>query len=248
MLYESKGLKTVLNAGYRYGGYVSRAVPSPDGGYVMHKFSVFCPKMFAGIAGRRLPITGATLSRCVQIPMRTRTPDEEIEKFKHRVARVESEPIHEALVAWAERKIPVLSDADPAIPTELSDRQEECWEPLIAIADDLGGTWPERARKAAVVLSGRLVKAPTEGRQIITDVKQAWERIDGDRAHTAMLAAERNALVDRLYQGNLSSQDLSWWLMRFEIHPEPNPFRLNGRLGRGYRREVFADAFRRYTA
>jgi hypothetical protein len=101
MLYESKGLKTVLNAGYRIGGYVTRA-EKVRGQFVTMKFNVFCPKMFSGIAGKRLPITGATLGRCVLIPMRRKMANETVEKFFHRQARREIEPIQRELTEWAQ--------------------------------------------------------------------------------------------------------------------------------------------------
>jgi hypothetical protein len=238
MLYESQALKTVLNAGYRYGAYISRA---------RTRYGVYCPKCFSGIAGRRPPVTGATLSRCVQIPIRTRAPAEPISKFFHRTANRECQPIHVRLEGWALNAIDTLADASPSMPSGLSDRQEECWEPLLAIADQLGSDWPDRARAAAMTLSARIVKQPTEGLAIIRDVCRVWDDIDGDRVHTEVLAARRNELADRLHYEHLSAQELSNWLTnRFEIHPLPNPFRLNGKLLRGYEREAFADARTRY--
>ena len=41
------------------------------------------------------------------------------------------------------------------MPTEISDRDADCWEPLLAIADAAGGEWPELAREAAVFLVRR---------------------------------------------------------------------------------------------
>jgi hypothetical protein len=37
---------------------------------------------------------------------------------------------------------------------EISDRLDEAWEPLIAIAELAGGDWPKAARAAAVALAG----------------------------------------------------------------------------------------------
>ena len=45
----------------------------------------------------------------------------------------------------------------PEIPSGLSDRTADAWESLFAIADLAGGDWPQRARKAALALSGEHV-------------------------------------------------------------------------------------------
>lgn len=47
-----------------------------------------------------------------------------------------------------------LSYASPHLPDELDDRAQDCWEPLLAIADLAGGGWPVRARTDLVNDSG----------------------------------------------------------------------------------------------
>jgi Protein of unknown function (DUF3631) len=237
-LATSKAFRAVLNSGYRVGGSVARA----DGRYV-----TYCPKLLAGIAGRKLPITGATLSRCVEIPMARKAPGERAERFRHRVADSDCAPLRAELVRWAAERLAVLSVAEPAVPGDLSDRQAECWEPLLAIADDLGGDWPERARTAAMALAKRAAAPPDDGTQIIADLAMVWQSVDGERAHTAVLAAQRNALEERHFHAPLSAHELSVWLGRFDIRPLPNPFRHGGKLARGYARSAFEDAFSRYA-
>jgi hypothetical protein len=50
------------------------------------------------------------------------------------------------------------------MPGEITDRAEEAWEPLVAIADMAGGDWPARARSAAVALG---TGAPEDGAESI---------------------------------------------------------------------------------
>ena len=52
-----------------------------------------------------------------------------------------------------------LAFAEPSIPSALGDRAADNWRPLLAIADAVGGHWPETARQAAIVLAGTLRKA-----------------------------------------------------------------------------------------
>ena len=49
-----------------------------------------------------------------------------------------------------------LRDADPTMPDGVHGRAADNWRPLLAIADLAGAEWPERARRIAVKLSGRL--------------------------------------------------------------------------------------------
>lgn len=41
------------------------------------------------------------------------------------------------------------------MPAGLDDRAQDCWRPLLAIADLNGGSWPASARKSAARLSGK---------------------------------------------------------------------------------------------
>jgi len=72
-------------------------------------------------------------------------------------------PHAETRRAWCKPLFAKLRDARPDLPSELTDRQQDGAEPLLAIADAAGGDWPEKARKAlteictsAVALDGRL--------------------------------------------------------------------------------------------
>jgi Protein of unknown function (DUF3631) len=245
-LHKSRPLRAVLNAGHRqHGGYVTR-VETIDGMRVPVRYNVFAPKLLAGIAGRQLPLTGATLSRCIEIPIRKRKPSEAVAPFSHRAVRGDCEAIRHALADWAAPTELALLNAQPTLPEGLTDRQRDSWEALAAIADHLGRDWPLRARSAALRLSRHAVPQPDPGTQIIADMRVVWDQIEGSRAHTAALAETRNQLEDRRYSSPLSAHELSIWLQRFGIHPLPNPFRQGGKLGRGYERAAFTDAFPPY--
>ena len=60
------------------------------------------------------------------------------------------------------------------MPAGLDDRAADCWRPLLAIAELVGGDWPERARAAALALSGGEAKQD--------DVVEAdYEVVDEDK-------------------------------------------------------------------
>ena len=56
------------------------------------------------------------------------------------------DPLRHRTARWVADHLPALRVADPAIPEELHDRQADNWRPLVAIADEAGGTWAEISR------------------------------------------------------------------------------------------------------
>ena len=68
------------------------------------------------------------------------------------------------------------------MPDGLSDRAEDVWEPLIAIADQAGGPWPERARSAALVLSAKAsIDDQSMTIRLLADLRDVVEELDADR-------------------------------------------------------------------
>ena len=52
------------------------------------------------------------------------------------------------IARWASDHEEELRNSDPMTPEGLNDRSADNWRPLLAIADCVGGDWPERARQA----------------------------------------------------------------------------------------------------
>ena len=146
----AEALRGILNAGFRRGGVTSLCVG--QGANLSYRdFPVFGPKAIAGIG--KLPDTIA--DRSVPIELRRRRAGEGVARFRVRKAEREGLSLRDAATAWAEANIERLSSAEPQLPDELDDRAQDIIEPLLAIADEVGGEWPERAREAAVkLLSG----------------------------------------------------------------------------------------------
>jgi hypothetical protein len=166
-----EGLRALLNAGYRRGATVPRVV-GDGAGMTVQDFPVYGPKALAGLAGR-LPRTIA--SRSIPIRLRRRASGERVERFRARRAAAELGPLRLRLAAWVKLVTPELEAADPDISEALSDRQADCWEPLLAIADAAGGDWPKRARAAAVELHGHDPAAdPSTGVLLLAHVREAF--------------------------------------------------------------------------
>ena len=150
----TEGIRGILNAGYRRGAVVSRCV-GQSSSIEVRDFEVYCPKAFAGI-GDRLPDT--VVDRSIPIELRRRGQDErKPERFRRPIAQRELHPVAEMIAAWSAESRSALASASPELPDELSDRQQDAWEPLLAIADLAGDEWSERARRAALSLHGSVV-------------------------------------------------------------------------------------------
>jgi hypothetical protein len=62
--------------------------------------------------------------------------------------------------------------AFPEMPNGVEDRDADVWEPLLAVADSIGGEWPKRAREAAVALVAASKDAePSLGLRLLADLR-----------------------------------------------------------------------------
>src|SRR5262249_40029960 len=102
--------------------------------------------------------------------MRRRTKDEKVTRLRARKLAQEIESLPEKLARWAEDHSEQLAWADPAMPEGLNDRAEDCWRPLIAIAEQIGGDWPELSRRAAEALSGE-ISDRSRGVMLLQDIR-----------------------------------------------------------------------------
>ncbi len=134
-----------------------------------------------------------------------------------------------------------LEQAEPELPLE--DRAADTW---VALADLAGGSWPTRARTAALVLSGEADAAEVEaslGVRLLADVRETVPE--------AVIASEE--LVRRLRARpespweafELDQRSLSRRLRPYSVRPD-RVYLSNGRQARGYKLEDFTDAFVRY--
>ena len=109
---------------------------------------VFCPKAFAGDAP--LPISLDPL--CIPIFLVQRLPGGSLHKLRLHEAREAAQPLVVKLQQWAASNLDTLKIAPPLaydqFPEHLSSRYEDSVEPLLQIADLLGGPWPLQARTA----------------------------------------------------------------------------------------------------
>jgi hypothetical protein len=249
-----EGLRSLLNAGFERGARVPRCV-GQGANQEVRNFAVFCPKALAGIG--KLPDT--VRDRAVPIELVRRARDEKVERFRKREAERGATEIRTELEVWAKQPdiIEKLREARPSLPDTLSDRQQDICEPLLAIADMAGGEWPEHARAALVTLCSQSNDDESLGVKLLSDIREVFDSHESDKIATQDLL---KALVDQ----ETDAPWASWWeadLKNGNIRGPAQklarllkPYKIVARVirlpddstPRGYRREDFLEAWKRY--
>lgn len=252
---QNEELRALLNAGYKRGAVIPRCVGS---NHDVHDFPVFAATALAGLGS--LPRT--VMTRAVVIRMTKRSSSERVESFRLRVHEAEAHVLRQLLAAWAD-DVGQRAGADwPRLPAGIEDRRAEVWEPLIAVADQAGGRWPEAARSACVELAAA---ADTEnsslGVQLLADLRLIFgdeialpttlilERLRGEKPYRADGKGEPLMIADdapwsELRGRPLDFRSLAKMLRRYGVVVTKVKF--NGRSLRGYRQEDLWDAWNRY--
>jgi uncharacterized protein DUF3631 len=210
---SNENKRALLNAGHERGMTAIR-MERGNGGLTKISFDPFCPKILAGIG--RIPDT--IVDRSIPILIHRRLKTQPCQKYR-RHDRNAAKPIHDALEAWSKdvELLKTLRANQPQMPESLTDRQEDIWEPLFAIADAIGGDIPRLAREAARVLCDSGEDEMGYGAtQLLAIKKVVGER---DRISSADLINglwEADALPARLMEDEEPNhKKIGHWLSKF---------------------------------
>lgn len=210
-------------------------------------FSVWCPKLFAGI-GRQLD----TLEdRSIVIELQRKRPDEAVARLRQRDLSA-LEPLRRRCARWAADHFSEVQEADPPTPRLAdNDRAQDNWYPLFAIADACGGEWPQRARAVAERLACGLVGDDNDGLGVLLlgDLRDLFANRQVARASTVVVLETLTGLDERPWatyrRGKpLDSNGLSRLLKPFGV--QPKKLRITDEAVRGYDVEDCREAFLRY--
>jgi putative DNA primase/helicase len=182
--------------------------------------------------------------------MKRRTSEESVAPLRRKNV-AELEPLPRKCARWAKDNGARLAGLDVEVPRELNDRAADNWEPLLGIADLVGGDWPSRARRAALALSVTPDDDDRSSRAqaLLGDARGIFERRQLDRLTTKELLKELVGLDGRPWADygrgkGLSAHQMAAILRRFAI--QPRNMRVGTSVVKGYVVEDFADAFARY--
>lgn len=145
----SERIRGLLNSGHtRAAAFVLLTSPTDQR---PRRFSTFGAKVIALIG--HLP--GTLRDRSIVIRLHRLSPRENVDGALYLRGDPEPERLRRQAMRWAQDSAQALSHAfHPAMPAELNHRAVDNWMPLAAIAEAVGGEWPEQAQTAAVTVSG----------------------------------------------------------------------------------------------
>jgi hypothetical protein len=242
-LSDDEGLRGILNSGWlRSQAQVIRTVGDD---HEPRFFSTWAPKAIAMIGN--LPSTLA--DRSVAVRMCRQTAEEESTKRKLRADRLgELGHLRRKTRRWVQDNIEALREADPSVPEGFTNRLADNWRPLLAVADLVGGEWPQKARAAARML----VAAKTEdshGTLLLEDLRRLFIENCIDRLSSADIVWALESMEDRPWpeysHGRpITKHGLAKILKRFGVGPKT--VRFDADTFKGYLLEDLEETFRRF--
>ncbi len=217
-------IAAVLNSGYKAGGAVMRIGRSKGGQYI-DQSATFTAKVVAGIAPEGvLPLPEATQDRCIPIRITRAKPGELTTRFRVDVMRDDPEVValRDWCQTWSHLQWRTIRDTRTEMPELSSSRAEQIWEPLITIADLLGGEWAEKARDWAQALDGQREQTTDPNVALVQDIKAVLTSFLADNPGARTIPAEtlaklRNDLDDRQVTQQLNPMQLGRRLGAFGI-------------------------------
>jgi hypothetical protein len=235
----------ILKGGFQSNGTAHR-MTERNGEQVEVEFSTYCPKMIATITLDKLD--KATRSRTIGIRMKRKPRSQKVAKFR----RVDATILQRKCMRWAQDNAEAIKAVPPMDVDECAtDRQEDVWEPLIAIARVAGGDWEKRIRLAAQHLAagGSDGASETVAHQLLAAF-QSYFSERGDRTDTKTIIAELNEsgdFADVNFGRGLTPHYVARLLKPYGI--EPRVHKMNdGKTARGYSRDDCEQAFTTYLS
>jgi putative DNA primase/helicase len=242
-------LRGIYNAGHtRRFASVMRNVRLGDR-WETRRFNVWAPKAIAQIGYPAKTIS----SRSIIIELSRKPASYQVRKLPpdgtadlNRLAR--------QCARWANDHEGPLAESEPSLPESLGNREADNWTPLFAIADRIGGEWPERIRMAAQ-RTPRADAETTLGVQLLEDINTIFKRLNTGKLESSRICSELHQLEERPWpeygrsRKPITPTQLARLLSRYKI--SPRTVRLDGRqrarnTAKGYVLGDFTQAFVSY--
>lgn len=236
---EARG---ILNAGFtRDSAYVVRCVGED---HMPTRFNVWGAKALCGIG----KIADTLADRSIPLRLRRKLPGESTVKIRH----VDSD--HFATLAGKLARFAIdnrdaVRLARPAEIEGLNDRANDCWEPLLKIAEVAGGDWLRLARKSAITLHGLEEEAPSVDAELLNDIRTAFTekhalKMFGEDLLAALLADEEAPWATWNRGRPMTRRQLTARLEGFSV--KSKDVRIGVVVKKGFERSDFEDVWKRY--
>ena len=238
---ENTELRGILNSGHRSGSVVIRcAGEEHDPRY----FSTFCPVALALLESLHPTLE----ARSIRINMRGKLPEDPVVRFNRTALAKDLQRLCRQAARWAKDHFDHLVNADPEMPEFLQNREGDNWRILFAIADLVGGPWPEGVRRLSLkFVSGSQDDELPLGVQLLADIRDLLAKKDW--ISSEQLVQRLRRMEDRPWPDHkgagITKSQVARMLRPFGILPKT--LRISKtETAKGYRREWFDDAFTRY--
>jgi hypothetical protein len=241
-LRDNEELRGVINAGHsRQNAFVIRTTGD---NHEPTRFNVWGAKAISGIGH----LSDTLKDRSILLELRRKQANEQRERLRHTDPH-HIEQLQQQLCRWSADHIEQLRSARPALPDALNDRAQDNWESLLAIADLVGGHWPNTARRAALTISGIDTAAPSINEELLGDIQAIFERTRQTKIFSTdlleYLCADEEAAWATWNKGRpMTTRQLSARLNGFGL--KPDDVRIGGAVRKGYSLDKFKDVFARY--
>lgn len=238
---EARG---IINSGFdRDGAFVVRCVGDS---HEPTKFSTWGAKALCGIGA----IADTLADRSITVRLRRKLPGETVRNLRHSDP-AEWDELRARIARWADDNRERVRRSRPAVIEGLHDRANDCWEPLLSIAEIAAGDWPDRARAAALALHEVEDHGRSVGAELLADIREAFARKSTTRMFTAevleALTADDEGPWATWNRGKpMSARQLSARLSEFKI--TSGTVRVGTGTRKGFGIEQFKDAFNRYLS
>lgn len=235
----AEDLRGVINAGHSRGWPYTRWDPAARR---LEKCPTFAMVVLGGIGD--LPDT--IEDRAVVISMRRRGNGEDVDPFRRRNAPALN-MMRGRLRGWITPYRDKLAETEPSMPVR--DRAADTWEPLVAVADLAGGSWPARARKACLSFTKGAGHddASTAGERLLGDLVEVWR--DEDVLFTTTILERLHKLAESpwsdWYGKPLTDRSLAGLLKPYGV--KSKTVRIGEATAKGYTRAELSDPWGRYV-
>jgi len=237
-------LRQILNAGNRRGAKVTRCV-GKGAELDVRDFSVFCPKVFAGIGSFPQTIT----DRAIVVSMQRRRNTESVERFLYKRAEPQCVRLKDSVKRFMElRREEIIAAYDQTELDFVSDRDAEAWAPLFAV---LAVADPDRLselKDCALKLTGAKVSSAEEeslSLRLLADMRQVWPGTE-QKIFTKTLIERLRGIEESPWSSfeKFDGRRLSGMLRPFGVSSKS--VQIGAENLKGFYREDAEDAFARY--
>ncbi len=234
----------ILNAGHtKDGAYVMRC---EGDNFEPMRFSVWGAKALSGISASN--ISGTLASRSIILNMRRKQAGESAQNIRHTPIDTFVN-IKRKLARWADDNAGAFSQLHPVI-DGLSNREQDNYEPLLAIAMLAGGDWVQHLERACNVSRQNNEESKSIGVELLEACKQIFEtnHVDKIRSTTLLeyLLKDDEAIFATYNRGTpIKLRQVTKRLGDYGIKPKLMRFGYEN-PARGFELSQFNDAFKTY--